>query len=168
MIKVSSAIALAFLALLAYSVYHAGHNNPFQTAGEFTQWLATEAVRDARDNNRRSLDYTPESIQNVETILGCLHDQYLKNPSSISVNGLGSAYGAYIGEVIRRSESGARWERDDPIAGEKSYPFHWAGRVSFPMSWCQKRIINGPEDNVWLKYRLLKAGEAKSAARVVN
>jgi hypothetical protein len=65
---------------------------------------------------------TPESIENVEKILGGLHDQYTKNPSSVSANGLGSAYGAYIGEIIRRSELGAKWERDDPVAGEKSYP----------------------------------------------
>jgi hypothetical protein len=66
----------------------------FQTAGDFAQWMATEAVKDAKENNQITLDYTPNSIQNVEIILGQLHKQYVKNPSSISVNGLGSAYGA--------------------------------------------------------------------------
>ena len=81
----------------------------FKTAGEFTQWLATEAVKDARENDHVSLDYTPESIQKVEQILGNLHDRYVKNHASISANGLGSAYGAYIGEVIRAgSEMGER------------------------------------------------------------
>ena len=27
---------------------------------------------------------------------------------------------------------------------------------SFPMGWCEKRIVNGDEDNVWVKYTVLK------------
>ena len=120
------------------------------------QWLANEAVKDSRDKNHVELDYSVASIEKVERVLGILHNQYAKNPSSISVNGLASAYGAYIGEVIRKSESDARWERDDPVGGEKSYPIIWGGGNSYPMAWCYKRIVNGPEDNVWVKYRVLK------------
>jgi hypothetical protein len=92
----------------------------------------------------------------VEQILGELHDKYVRDHSSISADGLGSAYGAYIGEVVRRSEPGAKWERDDPVGGEKSYPIIWGGGHSYPMAWCYRRIVNGPEDNVWVKYRVLK------------
>jgi hypothetical protein len=113
-------------------------------------------VKDAQDNSHVNLDYTPDSIQKVEQILAALHDKYVKDHSSISPNGLGSAYGAYIGEVIRRSEPGAKWERDDPVGGEKSYPIIWGGGHSYPMAWCYHRIVNGPEDNVWVKYRVLK------------
>jgi hypothetical protein len=164
MLKMSTAGAVVFVLLVVGSYFYRDYRkkHQFKTAGEFTQFLATMAVSDAKENNHIFLDYTPESIQNVENILGGLHDQYVKNPSSVSANGLGSAYGAYIGEVIRRSEAGARWERDDPVAGEKSYPFHWGGRVSFPMTWCYDRIVNGPEDNVWVKYQALKEKRAKS------
>jgi hypothetical protein len=138
----------------------------FKTAGEFTQWLATEAVKDAQENNHVSLDYTPQSIQKVEQILGDLHDRYVKNHASISASGLGSAYGAYIGEVIRRSEPGAKWERDDPVGGEKSYPIIWGSGRSYPIAWCYHRIVNGQEDNVWVKYRVLKQkrDEAKNGS----
>jgi hypothetical protein len=119
-------------------------------------------VKDAHDNNRLILDYTPDSIQSVEKILGSLHDQYVKNPSSVSANGLGSAYGAYIGEVIRKTGPGSKWERDDPVGGEKSYPIIWGGENSYPMAWCYRRIVNGPEDNVWIKYRVLKERRYKS------
>ncbi|MGB7844969.1 MAG: hypothetical protein WBL63_05085 [Candidatus Acidiferrum sp.] len=128
----------------------------FGTTDEFVQWMATEAVKDATDNNHITLNYSPDSIQSVEKILGSLHDQYVKNPSSVSANGLGSAYGAYLGEVIRRTEPGAKWERDDPVGGEKSYPIIWGAGNSYPMAWCYHRIVNGPEDNVWVKYRVLK------------
>jgi hypothetical protein len=127
------------------------------------QWLANEAVRDARDQNHVELDYSVASIETVDKVLGGLHEQYSKNPSSISVKGLASSYGAYIGEVIRKTEPGARWERDDAVMGEKSYPLIWGGGNSYPMAWCYRRIVNGPEDNVWVKYRVLKDRRSQSA-----
>ena len=84
---------------------HAGRK--FASTDEFVQWLANEAVKDAGEENHVKLDYSVESIKTVEQVLGHLHDQYAKDPSKISVNGLGSAYGAYLGEVIRRTEPGA-------------------------------------------------------------
>jgi len=158
MLKKSSSIAIVFVLLVVGSLYYDRYQkaHQFEKGGEFAQFLATEAVRDAKENNHVLLDYTPESIKTVESILGSVHDQYVKNPSSVSAIGLGLAYGAYVGEVIRRSENGAKWERDDPVAGEKSYPLHWGGRVSFPLTWCNKRIVNGPEENVWNKYLALK------------
>jgi len=158
MLKASTGIFFLVVLLVAGSLFYDRYQKAqqFKSGGEFAQFLATEAVRDAKENAHVVLDCTPESIQTVESILASIHEQYVKNPASISTNGLGSAYGAYVGEVIRRSENGARWERDDPMAGEKSYPLHWGGRVSFPMTWCYKRIVNGPEENVWNKYLALK------------
>lgn len=128
----------------------------FKTIDEFVQSLAEEAVKDAAQNNHVNLDYTPASIKEVENILGKLHDQYVQAPSSVSVRGLAAAYGAYIGEVIRRTEPNVRWERDDPVFGEKVYPLHWGTETVYPMGWCQKRIMDGDGDNVWIKYRVFK------------
>lgn len=133
----------------------------FKTTDEFVQWLASEAVKDAETGNGITLDYTPESIKSVDEILGKLHEQYVKNRTSISLRGLSAAYGAYIGEVIRRTEPNVHWERDDEL-GQKIYPLVWAAGHSYPMGWCQKRIENGDEDNVWVKYTVLKQrGELK-------
>lgn len=132
----------------------------FASTDEFILWLADEAVKDAEQQDHTKLDYSVESIKTVEQILGRLHGQWVKNPSSVSAKGLGSAYGAYIGEVIRRSEQGARWERDD-ATGEKSYPLIWSAGHSYPMAWCYHRILNGDEDNVWVKYFALKNGLTK-------
>jgi hypothetical protein len=161
-VKISSFIALALL-LLAVSLFWHFHKKPtaerkFNSTQEFIDFLASAAVKDAREQNHVDLDFTSGSVEKVEQILGSLHDQYVKNSSSISVNGLASAYGAYIGEVIRKSEPGARWERDDKVGGEKSYPIIWGqgSGHSYPMAWCYRRIVNGPEDNVWVKYSVLK------------
>lgn len=159
--KISSLIAIVFL-VLAVSFFWRIRKQPtekreFHSTQEFIDFLASAAVKDAREQNHVDLDYSSESIEKVEQILANLHDLYVKNPSSISANGLGSAYGAYIGEVIRRAEPGARWERDDEV-GEKSYPIIWGAGSghSYPMAWCYHRIVNGPEDNVWMKYKILK------------
>jgi hypothetical protein len=134
----------------------------FKNPDEFVQWLASEAVNDASQQNHVELDYSIESIQRVDDVLGGLHKQYVKNASSVVVNGLATTYGAYLGEVIRRSEPGAKWKRDDPVGGEKSYPISWGGGHSYPMAWCYRRIVNGSEDNVWAKYQALKDRRSKS------
>jgi hypothetical protein len=167
-VKQSSAIVLVILLLATGFFLLKRKRTPmerqFKTTGEFVQWLANEAVKDAQEQNHVELNYSVASIEKVEKVLGSLHDQYVKNPSSIAVNGIASAYGAYIGEVIRRTEPGARWERDDPVGGEKSYPIIWGGGNSYPMAWCYRRIVNGPEDNVWVKYRVLKDRRSQPSA----
>jgi hypothetical protein len=128
----------------------------WKSTDDFIQWLASQAVADAETQNHVHLDYSVDSIKTVDKILGQVHDAYAKDPNSVSVRGLGSAYGAYVGEVIRRSEPGARWDRDDPVAGEKSYPLVWGAGHSYPLGWCQKRILFGDEESVWVKYSVLK------------
>ena len=133
----------------------------FKTTDDLIQYLSSGAVDDARINHQIHLQYSIDSIHQVEALLGQLHEKYLKDPQSIAVNGLSSAYGAYIGEVIRRTELGAHWERDHEVAGEKSYPLTSGGGASFPMGWCYKRIVDGEEDNVWVKYSMIKEGYAR-------
>jgi hypothetical protein len=71
----------------------------------------------------------------------------------------------YIGEVIRRKHQGT-WkvvEPEDytPMAFEITYRNKKnQSRVGFPVNWCGKRILNGDEDNVWVKYlALMEADE---------
>jgi len=135
----------------------------FASTQEMMDWLAGEAVDIARQNGVAGLDYSTESIRLAEDVLAKLHDEFQRTRSMDGVKGLASAFGAYIGECIRRSEPGTRWERDHPTMGERSYPLHWRGGESFPMGWAFKRITNGPEDNVWHKYVVLKDRKDSSA-----
>jgi hypothetical protein len=128
----------------------------FEDVGDMMQYLAGEAVSMASESHGIILDYSEKSIMDVERILGSLHEEYPVSGSEKSATGLSMAYGAYIGEVIRSGTPGSKWKRDHPVAGERSYPLHWLGGEIFPYGWCYKRIINGPEDNVWHKYILSK------------
>ena len=133
----------------------------FKSTLEQMEYLAAEAVTMADQNFSVKLDYSPDSIKQVENVLGQLHDEYVRTKPTEGVNGLAMAYGAYIGEVIRRSESDVRWERSDAVGGENSYPLIWHGGSSYVCAWCYRRITNGDEDNVWLKYVAIKERASK-------
>jgi hypothetical protein len=158
-------LGIGFVILVSVFFFLGRKNEPppksFKDTRDLINYLSAEAVKDAETQNHVHLDYGVESIKQVETVLGGIHDQYVKNQSSIAVNGLASAYGAYLGEVIRRTESNAHWETSDPVGGEKSYPLVWGTGNCFPMAWCYRRIINGDEDNVWIKYQVLKKHAAE-------
>src|ERR1700761_8637456 len=112
--KIFVAVLICILLIVTYRLYQHRRPTPKEakTTAEFIQSLSAEAVKDADANNQIKLDYNVDSIKKVEQILGKLHEKYEKLQSSISVTGLSGAYGAYIGEVIRKNEPGVHWERD--------------------------------------------------------
>ncbi len=55
--------------------------------------------------------------------------------------------------MIRRTHGGHR-EKEDTATGQ-SLPLQWERGTSFPATWCDKRIRNGEEDTIWLKYEVL-------------
>jgi hypothetical protein len=126
------------------------------TTEAFIGVASDQAVADAAKCDHITLDYSVASLKQVDEILGRVHENYLKNPSSMSVRGLAAEYGAYVGEVIRRHEGNAYWTRDSQFAGEKSYPLHWNTGESYPLAWCERRITDGDEDSIWIKYSVLK------------
>jgi len=125
---------------------------PFE---ELLVFLPKEAVSIAKDSHGVLLDFSPASVEKVEIILGKLHDEYKKRGTTEGQRGLALAFGVYIGEVIRKQAGEGRWERDHPQMGEGAMPLYWKGHATFPVAWCLKRLANGEEDNVWLKYRLI-------------
>jgi hypothetical protein len=124
--------------------------------------FAEDAVQWGAEQNA-PLDYTPESVERVEALLAKLHEERAAGrlPDD-QLNKASLRYGAYVGEVIRRLHQGT-WALDSKVAG--SFPIRWRDHESFPVGWCAKRIVNGEEDNVWLKFRdlLLDDTDGKSA-----
>jgi hypothetical protein len=150
-------IALAAVAIIALWWYWRRPFRPlYQNTDEMMQHYAAEAVDLARAEHDIELDYSVESIERVEEILAKLHEDGRSRDPTAETKGLALAFGAYIGEAIKRSEPDADWEQDQPAAGERSFALHWRGDESFPINWCYKRLVEGPEDNVWHKYVALK------------
>jgi hypothetical protein len=126
--------------------------------------LAETAVEGARDAGL-SLDGSRESIQQVEELLAHFHGQIagetidgVEPPTAEEIEDGSKAYGAYIGEVLRRS-SGGEWVLDS----ENAYPGEGAvvalvrgnNRI-FPIDKVKKRLLYGPEDNVWYYFQMIE------------
>ncbi len=116
------------------------------------QQLTDLALRAAKSMNV-SLDFSHASVQRVEEALGEIHLQYTKTKSTEGLFGLAAEFGAYIITVIERNTEPGVWEKDHFAVGPNSLPFTWRGTTIFPVGWCHKRIIDGPSDNVWVKYQ---------------
>jgi hypothetical protein len=128
----------------------------FSSVDEMMDKLSGNATTDAKISTEMTLIFGVESFESLEYVLGILHDSYKADNNSVNVYNYAMVYGAYIGESIKYSVPGSRWEKDHDVGGSNSYPLHWNNQTSFPCVWCYKRIVNGPKDNVWHKYLALK------------
>jgi hypothetical protein len=120
---------------------------------EVQKRLTELAIRDAKNRNIK-LDFSNESIEEVENILSAVHDEYNKTKSDKNLNDIALEYSAYIITVIEKNFEKGKLVRNDPVFGEDSYTFYWRGGAYYIYGWCLKRIIEGEEDNIWLKYKL--------------
>ena len=108
------------------------------------------------------LDHSPKSVKKVEKILGKLHDEYSRTGNDDGMNGIAMEFGAYIIKVIELNFDPGTWSRDHPELGPDSFPYHWQGKDVFPFAWCQKRIFDGPGDDVWAKFNALILGHVSA------
>jgi hypothetical protein len=117
--------------------------------------LASGAAEVAEDVYGIRLDFSVESIDRVETLLARLHDEHRARaflPGRLAAEA--NRWGAYVGEVVRRIRGGA-WQRDSVNAGRNTLPLVLSEREEiYPCAWCFRRISNGEEDNISVKFRL--------------
>lgn len=129
--------------------------------GEQMAQMAREAVQYARERGV-TLDYSRDSVEQVESLLDELSKQWQAGDLlEQTVHAHALRFGAYLGEILRR-EYGGHWTRDHEVAGPNSLPIHWGGGQSFPVGWCGKRILNGEEDNVAFKFRVLTSQDGRA------
>jgi hypothetical protein len=101
------------------------------------------------------LDWSDDSVQQVERIAALLHDDYKKTqPSSEQIAPFYKMLGSYVGELFRRNH-GAEWGwvtlQGDRFPGMQRKP----DSLFWPWGKALNRIVNGPEDNLWHYYRVL-------------
>ena len=120
------------------------------------QNIAKQAVERAKKELKIDLDFSPESIDQVEKILREIHERHADSPlNEEEISVLALRWGAYIGETLKRVRSG-KWQRDsERIVPGTSPVVFGRGNEAFPRSWAYKRIVNGPEDNIVFKFRVL-------------
>lgn len=123
---------------------------------------ALDAVDFAKQHFSIDLDWSDNSVEHIESILEVLHQDFLQSkPTQEKVSSFGKMFGSYVGEVFRRNH-GARW--GIITLGEESMPGLEAEitRGQFwPWAKVEKRIENGPEDNVWHYFQVLRSSDGK-------
>ncbi|QDT47991.1 hypothetical protein Pan258_20310 [Symmachiella dynata] len=114
------------------------------------------AVADAKKEYDIDLDFSPESVEDLDEILQQIHESHQSTPlASIELRRHSLKWGGYIGEVSKRIRD-CEWAVDSKIGGKGDYPIVYKDRSeSFPIGWCLRRIVNGEEDNVWHKFTYL-------------
>jgi hypothetical protein len=126
--------------------------------------VAEASSLDAVDLAARSfgitLNWSDESVRQVEEMLGRLHDEMAQaQPPEEAIWTFAKAFGSYVGEVLRRHHGG---EWGMVRMGEESFPGvqQPGGRLCWPWGRAYKRIVEGPESNMWHYYQLLIAAPA--------
>jgi hypothetical protein len=123
-----------------------------------TAAYALDAVDHAKGASSVELDFSEESVAQVEAILTQLHDAMPKGffarlfgrgPSSDDVLTMCKMYGSYVGEVLRRAHGGEWALIDGQVTLTNGDERVW------PMAKVFKRLKNGSEDNVAVYYKVL-------------
>jgi len=123
------------------------------------------------------LDYTEQSLEQVEQLLGQLHDE-LQNGNMIdsaappqldqqNVDEMSRIWGGYLGEVVRR-RFGGEWTIEKYPAGDfLIVTLNVNGAKVFPAMKIHKRLTNGAADDLLLFYRNVRDRlEAKPGGKV--
>jgi hypothetical protein len=133
---------------------------PDAQLGKAAEGLALDAVDVARESFGVTLDWTDGSILQVEKVLDRMYrKRAAEHPQPDVVARVVRSFGSYIGEVYRRNH-GASWGMVS--MGGSSFPGleTTAGNRFWPWGRVQRRLENGPEDNVADYYRALVRDDA--------
>lgn len=152
------AFAVVILVLLPATSLYGESSMSFEADPKVLQVAeayALDMVDIANNNFGVALDWSDNSIKQIEQIAALLHENYVKNkPPENTLNIFVKAIGSYVGEVYRRNH-GAEWGwvtmNDQRIVGLKAK----TGTTFWPWGKARKRITGGPEDNIWHYYQVL-------------
>jgi hypothetical protein len=114
-------------------------------------WAATQAVSMAREVfHDPSLDYSEDSIERVEALMGHCARLVTENPEDLEDQA--AIWGAYIGEVMRRHLHGEWTFSVDEASGAITFTLRIEHLALQPIDRVTKRLIGGPAHNLWSYY----------------
>ncbi|HEY6305165.1 MAG TPA: hypothetical protein VI488_01750 [Candidatus Angelobacter sp.] len=113
---------------------------------------AERAVQTAREFSAQ-LDYSEQSVLELETILTRL----AAGPQSDDVAEICKIWGSYLGEVVRRRFGGDWTIETYPGKQFATLTLNVGGNKLFPTMKVHRRLTQGPDDDVWLFYKMVKA-----------
>ncbi len=72
------------------------------------------------------LDYSIDSIKQVEQILGAIHDDYKSTGSEEGLQEIAFEFGAYIVKIIENHFGSVKWQRNHSVMGENTFSIRMA------------------------------------------
>ena len=127
------------------------------------QSYAEQAVAAARQQ-KIELDYSEDSLRQVEAILGRLEDPIpadLRSPGSSApfdpdTEDLCKMWGGYLGEVVRRRWGGEWVLETYPGGNVLTVALSTPGGTVFPSLKIYRRLSQGAGENVWSFYCMMR------------
>jgi len=119
---------------------------------------------------KKSLDYSEESIRQVEDICTMLYSAIpksffgkliKKSPSEETIIQMSKMLGGYIGEVMKK-HYGGNWDIEDLMNQSNTILINIGELKTFPVGKVYKRLKNGEEDNVYHYYQVMTKELSKS------
>lgn len=134
---------------------------PDPKIAEIAAAYSLDAADIAASNFGMQLDWSDSSVRRVEEMLGRLHDEMAQsNPPEETVWTFAKAFGSYVGEVLRKHHGG-EWGMVNLNGQEFPGICQDGGQLCWPWARAHKRIVNGPEDNIWHYYQVLRNPSAR-------
>ncbi len=149
----------------------------YNTIDDMVQDFAQGAVDIARQFSI-TLDYSEDSLQQVESILAQLHNELRGGPAGVAspqpappsdqMEMMCKLWGGYFGEVVRR-RWGGEWTIETYPGGNfatltLTLP---AGKI-FPSIKVYRRLTEGAQDNVWQFYQSMRPKLAAAPGSAVQ
>jgi hypothetical protein len=138
------------------------------TVADMMHDFAAAAVETARAMNV-TLDYSEDSLQQVEQILAQLHDELRggdaavrsldhppAKPSTADMAEVSKLWGSYFGEVVRRRWGGDWSIETYPGASFATLTLTVSGGKMFPSMKIYRRLMEGEQDNIWSFYQQVR------------
>jgi hypothetical protein len=162
------AVMIAFAAAMGVYGWSLARNTE-ESLDAVMDSYASEAVQRAKAEHEVTLDFSTDSLAELERLLEKVHQRHATNALDQQTLGLESQlWGAYIGGVFKKITP-AEWRRDSKTAGQGSFPLVFKnGSEFFPCGWVWKRIQNGKEDNVMFKFAVALESFTKGAGSITN
>jgi hypothetical protein len=128
----------------------------YQSIAEMMQTNAEKAVVTAQAD-RVVLDYSEDSLEKLEGILAKLYQgMSAAKPSASQIEEACKIWGGYLGEVVRR-RWGGDWSLETyPGANFATPTLTVAAGKMFPTMKIHRRLLEGPKDNIWDFYCMMR------------
>jgi hypothetical protein len=126
--------------------------------GQYAQKRSLHAVDVAKKNFDLDLDFTEESVERVEQLLGELHQlREEEDPGKDRIWAFAEMFGSYVGEVMRRHHGG-EWGLVE-MDGQRFPGIMFGTTTCWPWARVHNRLTVGPEDNVWHYYQSMTSND---------